>query len=262
MVAAPQELWGGWPAGWSKLDGPFPEAKAAAGLWRWKRHRWARPRFALCPRSLRTTSEGFSGAPRLCPGKARRAQPGEGCQIQRPAVPSAPRTEQQLFPVTPWPPSPQHAPRRALCSPSVTPSQALAPPRALPGQEGRRVTGNVASGRLFEAVGRQQRRLDAGSSSTRPRPSPAVPRQGQLCPSLLHAVDSGLQGKGTVKRRQERLISFVFHPVLPKGSCETKHEREYKDGEERTLKASACPSALLMGAKDTKGIPPGGESRW
>lgn len=92
VVVVLPELWGGWTAGWSELDGPIPSPAWQGGLWLWKFRRWGWSGFTLYPHSLQMVGEGFPAAPHLGSGKAWGIKLGEGCQ--NPMVSCTPSTKQ------------------------------------------------------------------------------------------------------------------------------------------------------------------------
>lgn len=164
-MVARWEPWGGWPAGWSELNGPLPEPKVAVGLWLWKHHRWARAGFTLYSRSVQMMGEGFPAAPRLL-GQGMGDTAGRGMpkfsSLWAPLLRAPSSSFSQPFP------APLHCALRdeLFVLQMSPPHHALAPSNTFPGQEGHRVTGKVGSDCLFEAVGRQHPRLDVGLSST------------------------------------------------------------------------------------------------
>ena len=189
MVAALQEPWGGWPAGWSKLNCPLPEPKVAVGLWPWKRRRQAQPGFTLYP------SNDGQGLPRSSTSLLRQGMAGKVGRgtpksngLWSPLLQAPSSSFSQSFP------APLHCTLQDefFVRQVSPPHHVLAPPSTFPGQEGHRVTGKVGSDCLFEAVGRQHPRLDVGSSSTQLLPArrtssaismlgPALPLRAPRC---------------------------------------------------------------------------------
>lgn len=144
------------------------------------------------------------------------------------------------------------------------PCHLLAPSSTSAGQKGCRAA--EGSDCLFKAVGRQHPGLDVVSSSTWLLPAWRI-LFCHLCagaspaPSCSTRCQRGLQGKGTAKRRREdrdealretHLLSLSPCPSY-KGSCETKQEREYKDGgahaEGKRVLPRACGFRVTDGEK-------------